>query len=667
MKRNKLITPLLLLSAGVLAGCSSSEVIARPSWIDEYIIDKTDGTDNTMKAIYDAVKRLGDTNSVVLNKILYEIAVNNLGSYSDLQKYANNTHDSWKSLESSTQMEFKEFVNSHKVYQCTDTIGYYKNDNDEVVSKELNEDDKYEVAFQNIKQQFNTLIENIYKQLYNDIKGGSYSTDNVFSEKRFVNHIYTTYMYQEQDAPDADGLKVLLKSGEDLYNKDFVAKDDSNLSDETWEIYVEKFLHVTNGYNEEKYPNVSLPWQSPGYKGYIIQHVIPDVYRTFLIETYVKEQRQNTLGRSSPREINIISMATSGFDNIKLNNLFCEFAKNYITGESESGSPKTEYNFRILDLAINGDVGTGSTNDDEVKQKAYELLEAAGFKQITVKNGQDEKNIEWRLNDDTIVESKHTHITHVFKNTKLGNLVEKYQKVCDFEYEEESSEDPHNGKGVNFKITNKANPDKEIKKELTDSFKHSIEDGIKLKEREITISTNVKHEWYTKTATIDNLDTTMKDRLFDINVSNVLDSDKDPGASDYVSKYSWEGEQSGSAYFLKVKDAKPQSEEWEKIVQTGTNYDKLAIVNVKEAGSRAKLSADSDSSYVKIHAADNEDDAYKSVVEKNELLRKIVECNSTDETYKKNANQYYLMISNILFYDQSVYDYFKSQYPDLFK
>ena len=89
------------------------------------------------------------------------------------------------------------------------------------------------------------------------------------------------------------------------------------------------------------------------------------------------------------------------------------------------------------------------------------------------------------------------------------------------------------------------------------------------------------------------------------------------------------------------------------------------IVEVEEAASLAKLSLEDKDSYLKLKASDA--DPIKSNKDLNKIVHDITKQVASGDTYKKNAEQYYLMISNILFYDQSVYDYFKSQFPELFK
>ena len=55
----KLLTPLFVAASFLLIGCSTSEIVGRPSWINEdIVIDPTGLKDNKMKEIYDAIKKL---------------------------------------------------------------------------------------------------------------------------------------------------------------------------------------------------------------------------------------------------------------------------------------------------------------------------------------------------------------------------------------------------------------------------------------------------------------------------------------------------------------------------------------------------------------------------------------------------------------------------------
>ncbi|MFA7222629.1 MAG: hypothetical protein WC148_03770, partial [Bacilli bacterium] len=81
-------------------------------------------------------------------------------------------------------------------------------------------------------------------------------------------------------------------------------------------------------------------------------------------------------------------------------------------------------------------------------------------------------------------------------------------------------------------------------------------------------------------------------------------------------------------------------------------------VEVLEAPSQAKLTIGGENAY---------DNTAASGLKQEEISRKIGYTIGSGTTYKTTAFTHYIEDLEIIYNDQSIYDYFKITYPDLFK
>lgn len=632
MIKNKLLAPLALVATFLLASCSSSTIVARPSWQDDKIIENVDTKDNKMKIIYDAIKGLSDTNSNVLNKILFEIAQKYVGTPEELKNFSDDQYIV------DHKEDFKNFVNTHDIYKPIDKYKIYKDTDGSIKKAECTEEDLDMISFNMIANKATELKENIYEKLFEEIKGGSYSTDNLFSEERYV-------MNLRKNLYNVPSLQEIKSKGVTLYKDvELIAKGrdiDRFGYGESWEDYVNtKILHVTN------LPDFGPSYDSvsPIYGDYINRKIIPDIYRTYLIQTYVREQRYSNLGRTYARKVNMITVANGGVsykDYVKA--MFNAFAKKYITNRDESIG--AGYDFSLIEKAMRGIVGTNAESDPQDYKSAYELLSVDGGNFPRVKVG----------NDPLIWQTQSGTLTHVFKGTKLGDLFEKVEKVYDIVPVPSTAEHP-----TNFELRLKKNADMSVYNEITNTGAYSFEHGLSLKERDIRLTNYTKEGWYLKNGGLTDLNAKYRDNLFNIATSNIIDRNDPYKEGDYVKYYNFNDYDRKA--FLTTSIQKEAPEEQLIVLDDGTNY---MIIEVEDAVSTSKLStSDSNTnSYRYLKASDG----IESCNYLNDIISHVVKASATGDTYKNNANQYYLMISNILIHDQAIYDYFKSQYPDLFK
>ena len=180
--------------------------------------------------------------------------------------------------------------------------------------------------------------------------------------------------------------------------------------------------------------------------------------------------------------------------------------------------------------------------------------------------------------------------------------------------------------------------------DFTNSGAYTKEIGLELKRREIQATTKVTEGWYTSTGLSD-LASSIKTRLFKISVANEVDS-LTTGAK---GNFGWNVQ--GSYYMI------PETYESNEAYPY-CMYDKDTttwyIVRVDEAVKAPKLSQTGDDNY--------------ATMGKNmrEIVLNVASLLSDTDSYKKAAKQYYVEKMAFSYHDQSVYNYFKSTFPDLF-
>ncbi|MCQ2794369.1 MAG: hypothetical protein MJ207_03355 [Bacilli bacterium] len=647
-KKRKTFLPLLVAAGCFLVACSTDKIIARPSWIDYEIISGEGLKDNKLKRIYDAVKKLSDTNPNLLTKLLYEkIGQKQLGSFLQYDKngklipgietFGSSEYDPDKS-DDEHKKKLKAFIDEHPIYKSAKE-GIALEEGERKIHT-FNEVEQLKVSYKLIKNRRTQILNSIFEKLFNEINGGSYSVDNQFYEEKFLRSL-RKQMYEVDKIADLTAAFPDIAEEKELLPRISSSADDEYGRDElqSWTAYVNRTSDGTSGFlrvfaelNDNKltyYENLSENSHKM-YKDYVNRKVLPEIYRETLTQIYVNDQNYPSLGRTYARKIHMISVAEGSYG-AKVRNLFRAYMENM------NQTTETYYTFNDINDAMRGII------TDPTKTYADELLAAGGFEKITVDDTSatptTKIDLKWTPQGSTAS-------TLVYKGTLLGDLVEKYQKVYKITYN-----------GSEFVSTFSPTRDEDTYKELTGNNAYPVTHGLELKEREIRLTSYIKDGWYLKNEGAEDLGDEFKKRLFDISTSKTIDSEDGYKDGDYVRKLA------NGKYYLTDEN---YSEPVQSTILEEADNSKIHIVEVEEAPNTSKLSKDINNSgsylYKKAHA----DDATWSTSYKDNIVNDIVTKVASGDTYKKNAEEYFLMVSNIIFYDEDVYEYFKSQYPDLF-
>ncbi len=350
---------------------------------------------------------------------------------------------------------------------------------------------------------------------------------------------------------------------------------------------------------------------SDGNNTYVEDKIVPQIYKEMLVEQYILDEQYNTLGRSYARKVNIVSIKTNNEYPLAARYLVNQFVNDYILAEPNGNNTVNLDTLKILSNAWKG-------ADLSAEEEAL-LVASNGF--------------EYDSTND------------YYKGTEYGDMMEDYLKIKD---------DPQLS-------------DTSVESDFTGGGTYTKEVGKELKEREIYLRDHTETGWYIKDGGLTNLPDSLRSRLFNVGVANALTEKADLEAQ----ADRWQGEAGNytyakpvnespyvarinGAYFLKTETTESGSADRDMVF-----YDKdgstFYIVQILEAASSSKLSKINENRY----SVTRPDDAETFVME-------ICEVVAEKDTYETLSTKHWLDKAGILYHDQVVYNYFKTNYPELF-
>ena len=461
--------------------------------------------------------------------------------------------------------------------------------------------------------------ERISEYFYNEITSGSYNDDlGRFSEKK----LYNAHRYE-------------------LYDLGEVAEADFAL------FFVDKELTKENAFAQLN--TAAYQVAAEGKRGYIQEKVYPDILRNKLVEDYIYKNNPSSLGRAYARELSYVKIAYEG------QSLFAEalmeaFAKNHI---EVAGN---HIDFSFVENAVKGFAPSTTENVliATLGTESNALLAAAA---AAVED--TDPTVHVNALDDNY---KFMGITIVpegdyYKESKLGKVLVSYAKAIAAE-----------GQG-RF-------PTEENKSAL-DSFTSdgkSKQYGLLQKVTSLMKEDYTTDGWFVKNGGVSELPSAIRDRLFNIRVANSLDDgslveENGSDADHAMGAYQYEFDKDGHITTTKltrlpylrnvfgkkvILPSKSLSFEKDPLNYVYHDVDGKAfyVCEVLEAPSTAKLN-------------ENSEDYKATPTQKEEISRQIAKILGTKDSYIKDAYTEYLNKYEFTFFDTSLYDYFKSEYPDL--
>ena len=340
---------------------------------------------------------------------------------------------------------------------------------------------------------------------------------------------------------------------------------------------------------------------------YVEEELIPTIYRTLLVEQYLLDESYTTLGRSYARKVNVIAVARNDYNTY----LMQDFVRNEIsTGEEITLA--TFNNVSAINVGLRDKV-------EQIVGKEFGSAEA--------------KDYMGQFGYEYVAESVAGAKDDYYLGTDYGDMMQEYRKITD----------------------DILTTDTSAESTFTGSYTYSKEVGKEIKENELANKDYTQNGWYIKNGGLSDLPDAIRTRLFNIGVANALDNENvtdryvggaysvPENESNYVAKIN-------GKYYLKVGSKETGADVRDDILFniSGTSY----VIQIEEAISASKLSKEST--------------IYDSTV-KEEIINEVAKVISADDSYKTLSTKHWLEKCALKYHDTVVYDYFKTNYPELFE
>ncbi len=263
----------LATSLLLLAGCSTGDITATPTFYKDEIVD-VDGeelTHNQISVIYDALTDSSSSKEKVLEKVILALAEDYFGKY----------EEAYALKDATTYEQVKDFVDAHKFYNA-------KDENDEPLYTNEEKLLKLRYFVRNVNKRINNTF-------YDMVSGGTYAYRNRFNEEKLVQSL-RAQLYTITDPSSGSWTKDVL---------------------------------VTKKYKDDVSPIIHLD----SYKDYIERNILRTIYKDLVVEEYMFQENYPLLARSDARKITYVKLTKNNEYPIAHKLLLQAYAKRYIETE----------------------------------------------------------------------------------------------------------------------------------------------------------------------------------------------------------------------------------------------------------------------------------------------------------------------------------------------
>lgn len=461
----------------------------------------------------------------------------------------------------------------------------------------LGEEGKATAIYNRVKAFADHIQDEINKVFYDEIKSGSYTNSySVYSELKLA------------EAKLAELYNIALPDGAQWY-KAYITKD---FKKET----VSNYVHLDR------------------YTDFIERKIIPTVYKDKMVEEYIMKNNYSALGRAYGRKVNVLKVSHNEKNIDFIDRLVQKFADMYILDNDGKAGKFSDF-VKVMDNVLRGfDTITYDADNKVTHVKGF----GANSKEVELLNavGSDASKVY-----PTVADGSVTFEGTYNKESKIGELMEDYILA-------------EKAEGNRFA----ADEETTALNKFTGSGKHPKEEGLVKELVAISTDTAITDGWFVKNGGLSDLPSSIRDRLFNINVSNQVGSFK-AEEMETKDKHNYDAKKYvryiNNTYYLTPSKSQQAVVNPRNFVIHDSGTNSFYIVNIENATSTSKLRLDSTD--VAVYG------------ETESQAREISRVLGTKDSYTNNAYASYMKDNHydIVYHDQTVYDYFKSTYPELFE
>ena len=329
------------------------------------------------------------------------------------------------------------------------------------------------------------------------------------------------------------------------------------------------------------------------------------------------------------------------------------YVNNYIF--SDPTDPKT-IDLKSFKMVSNAWIGT-FMNEEHMAD--YIADPAANANQISKEAKEQFDLMNSAVNEYLVNDANHPN--PYFKGTAYGDMMEEIEKIND-----------------NPKLS-------ENEGTYTGNGSYTVEVGKEIKTRELELKDNTTTGWYIKSVGVSALPESIKSQLFDINVANALSGELKDGKPRYECveyKKNAKGEWTTNVAEYEASDKEEDNKKVPSVInvvgKVNGNYFLRNTTSIKGNPVQSDILFESDGTYYIVLIEDairskNLDKKDISEFNADQLatletyVNEIVQIVGNNDTYKNLSKKHWLKEMNIKYHDTTVYDYFESNFPELFE
>lgn len=390
-----------------------------------------------------------------------------------------------------------------------------------------------------------------------------------------------------------------------------------DLEEPSDEVVNNKF-YVTKNFNKED----AFSSLKGDYTDYIEKKAFPEILKNKLVEDYIYRTNPLALGRSNARKIRYVKVSYDSESHTKTRNMLKYYAKEYV-------NKGLTIDFEDLADAAKGfSTFDAASGVGKLGHAADDLLNATYGKDfVTVPEG------GYKYNTQVLIPAG-----NYYKHTKIGEIIEDFQKA---EKAVEAGRFPT--------ADDKAALDKFTSEGKTKEY-GLLQKLISLAKEDYTTD-----GWFVKDGGASDLPSALRTRLFNIKTANELAKSEPETEIGKYDKKAYIRNIAGTNFVLPSEADKVENDPINYMYDD--NSSTIWICVVEEAVSPSNFITTN-----KAYLGNDKDHPYRL----EDISRQVAKVLGSKQNYIKEAYTEYLnQYKDVIFYDSSLYEYLKAEYPDL--